>query len=208
MAVQVHTEAALNAIATALLAFLDASTAIPGTGTVAVRVGWPDSQTDRPTTKAYVAVVAGDPVETAIPPRVESQTITPGAGDDPDTAIVVYQTGRWECPIQLDVFAQTKLLRNELATIVGGWLATVPFDGARQVTSTGYFNDPVRVTRVGASAGDGDSPLAGEWRYTFTATAKGKILHQTATPLVVLARADVELELNDVSTEFTVPTPE
>lgn len=191
MAQQEHMAAAIPAIAAALVTFGSAKlTTVRGSAyTMVAFEGWPDSQADRPTAPGYAVVTAGDATDTPIAPRLQSQT-TAMVGDVL-TATIVWQVGTWEAPAQIDVFGRSKELRDEFARVTGEWLSDLPWDGGRSVTVAAYYNDKVRVLRGSSSDGDPDSPIAGEWRHTFSIKLSGRILQVTTLP--VLQRAEVEL---------------
>lgn len=153
----------VGAINTKLLATL------PVGVTVLVREGWPDDM-ERLAAGPMVCVTNGSTVSEATTPWSERQTA--GADD----VVVLYGVERWMCAAQVDVFALSKLARDELVPLVRAALSSPPTSARAFLTMADYHGLQVAVKVTGASDSDPTSVVPGRWRATLDLDLSGGVV--------------------------------
>lgn len=161
-----------------------------------VRYAWPDFQAERPAGDAFLVVTSGSPDTTAIAPVLH--TTVQGEGAD---ATHVWRVGVFVAAAQVDIFARTKQLGDELAHLVSRWFSMPPKSGVRAITVADYWNARFKIQGQSVSWGPDSSPLDGQWRQTFSIRVDGPVLSDSDG--LTLLRLDVDISLGG-DTTFTL----
>lgn len=161
-----------------------------GADTVTVTEEWPDDREDQPA-GIQVVITHGRLAETPVNPFVHTE-------DDGDRLTCV---AAGVMPVQVDIFAPHKDIRDELAPVLRAALSPRRGHPFLTLTLDDYHGISARLrVNSGSPVDDEDAMLAREWRYAFELTAEIDVVMADTFPVI----ADTSSITTTLSTDLDI----